>query len=79
MTASGCGRDGHGPVRDDGRPVLDGRQVRIRPGVPGDAARLRDILSEPSVSQWWGEPDPVATLEGLGQEFHRLVDELTAA
>jgi aminoglycoside 6'-N-acetyltransferase len=64
MTASGCGRDGHGPVRDDGRPVLDGRQVRIRLGVPGDAARLRDILSEPSVSQWWGEPDPVATIEG---------------
>jgi aminoglycoside 6'-N-acetyltransferase len=69
MTASECGPgghgpDGHGPVSHYGRPVLDGRQVRIRPGVPGDAALLLDILSEPSVSQWWGEPDPVATLEG---------------
>lgn len=45
------------------RPVLTGRLVMIRPGGPGDAARLRAILAEPSVSRWWGEPDPEAVLE----------------
>jgi aminoglycoside 6'-N-acetyltransferase len=44
-------------------PVLAGRRVRIRPGRPGDAARLREILAEPSVSQWWGEPDPLDVIE----------------
>jgi aminoglycoside 6'-N-acetyltransferase len=44
-------------------PVLAGRRVRIRPGRPGDAARLREILAEPSVSQWWGEPDPLGVIE----------------
>ena len=45
------------------RPVLAGRLVRLRPGGPGDAERLRAILAEESVSQWWGEPDPLAVLE----------------
>lgn len=44
-------------------PVLAGRRVRIRPGRPGDAGRLRAILAEPSVSQWWGEPDPLGVIE----------------
>jgi aminoglycoside 6'-N-acetyltransferase len=43
--------------------ALAGRRVRIRPGRPGDAARLREILAEPSVSQWWGEPDPLSVIE----------------
>ena len=34
----------------DGRPVLTGGQITIRPGAPGDAARLRAILAEPSVA-----------------------------
>jgi aminoglycoside 6'-N-acetyltransferase len=41
----------------EGRPVLADGQITIRPGVPGDAARLRAILAEPAVSRWWGEPD----------------------
>ena len=45
------------------RPVLAGGRVRLRPGEPGDAARLRAILAEPAVSQWWGEPDPVPEIE----------------
>ena len=45
------------------RPVLVGRRVRLRPGRPDDAPRLRAILTEPSVSQWWGEPDPVTVIE----------------
>jgi len=44
-------------------PVLTGRRVRIRPGQPGDAGRLRKILAEPSVSRWWGAPDPLDVIE----------------
>lgn len=44
-------------------PVLAGRRVRIRPGRPGDAGRLRAVLAEPSVSQWWGAPDPLSVIE----------------
>jgi aminoglycoside 6'-N-acetyltransferase len=45
------------------RPVLTGRRVRIRPGHPDDAPLLHAILAEPSVSRWWGEPDPVPAIE----------------
>jgi RimJ/RimL family protein N-acetyltransferase len=44
-------------------PVLAGRRVRLRPGRPEDAPRLREILAEPSVSRWWGEPEPVSAIE----------------
>lgn len=44
-------------------PTLAGRRVRLRPGRPEDAPRLRAILAEPSVSRWWGEPDPVTMIE----------------
>ncbi len=47
----------------EARPVLAGRSVRLRPGRPDDAPRLRAILAEPSVSRWWGEPDPVTAIE----------------
>ena len=48
---------------DRTRPVLAGRRVRLRPGGPDDAPRLHAILAEPSVSRWWGEPDPVTVIE----------------
>jgi aminoglycoside 6'-N-acetyltransferase len=44
------------------RPVLTGPTVTLRPGRRGDAARLHDILAEPSVSAWWGDPDPARVL-----------------
>ncbi len=47
----------------ESHPVLVGRQVRLRPGGPEDVPRLRAILAEPSVTQWWGEPDPAAVIE----------------
>ena len=47
----------------DRRPELTGRRVRLRPGRPEDAGRLHEILAEPSVSRWWGEPDPLADIE----------------
>jgi aminoglycoside 6'-N-acetyltransferase len=43
--------------------VLVGRRVRLRPGGPQDAPRLREILAEPSVSRWWGEPEPVTMIQ----------------
>src|SRR5258708_14764524 len=51
------------PAHAGARPTLAGHRVRLRPGRPGDAPRLRAILAEPSVSRWWGEPDPVAAIE----------------
>jgi aminoglycoside 6'-N-acetyltransferase len=56
MTAAGL-------TPGDPRPTLAGRQVMLRPGRPGDAQRLHSILGEPSVSRWWGEPDPVTVIE----------------
>ncbi len=54
---------GSGGMGAGGRPVLEGRRVTVRPGHPGDAPRLHAILAEPSVSRWWGEPDPVPVIE----------------
>ena len=45
------------------RPVLTAGRLRIRPGQPGDAARLRVIRAEPSVARWWGEPDEETAIE----------------
>ena len=47
----------------ESHPVIEGRRVTLRPGAPPDAAKLREVLAEPSVSQWWGDPDPVASIE----------------
>src|SRR5262249_62067879 len=44
-------------------PVLVGSRLRLRPGRPGDASQLHAILAEPSVSRWWGDPDPVPAIE----------------
>jgi aminoglycoside 6'-N-acetyltransferase len=52
-----------GRARAPAGPVLVGRRVRLRPGRPGDAQRLHAILAEPSVSHWWGDPDPVTVIE----------------
>jgi aminoglycoside 6'-N-acetyltransferase len=52
-----------GPARARPHATLVGRRVRLRPGHPDDASRLRAILAEPSVSRWWGEPDPVVAIE----------------
>jgi aminoglycoside 6'-N-acetyltransferase len=57
MTADGE----HSRVEE--HPVLVGRRVTLRPGRADDAPRLRAILAEPSVSRWWGEPDPVTAIE----------------
>jgi aminoglycoside 6'-N-acetyltransferase len=56
------------------RPVLAGGRVRLRPGQPGDAARLHAILAEPVVSRWWGEPDSVPVIEeGLAGDDSSLL------
>lgn len=54
-------------------PVLVGARVTLRPGAPADVATLHAILSEPSVAQWWGIPDPheriAADLRGAHDTF----------
>jgi aminoglycoside 6'-N-acetyltransferase len=40
------------------RPRLVGRLATVRPGRAEDVPALREILAEPSVTRWWGEPDP---------------------
>jgi len=45
------------PHAADGRPTLVGDRVRLRPGGRDDVPPLRDILAEPAVARWWGEPD----------------------
>jgi aminoglycoside 6'-N-acetyltransferase len=71
MTAGESGPGGR-------RPVLTGRRARLRPGGADDARRLREILAEPSVSQWWGEPDPITDIEnalvGAGSEVLLVVE-----
>jgi aminoglycoside 6'-N-acetyltransferase len=67
---------------DDGvtpaRPVLTGPTVTLRPGRPGDGQRLRAILAEPSVAQWWGEPDPAdelaASLQSDGPDVLLVIE-----
>jgi aminoglycoside 6'-N-acetyltransferase len=53
----------NGTAGDERRPVLAGPAVRLRPGGPGDAMLLHAILAEPSVSRWWGEPEPVTRID----------------
>jgi aminoglycoside 6'-N-acetyltransferase len=46
------------------RPTLTGLRVVLRPGGPEDAMRLHEIMSEPAVAAWWGDPDPVDAIAG---------------
>jgi aminoglycoside 6'-N-acetyltransferase len=57
------------------RPRLAGRLVLLRPGDRRDAEVLHAIQTEPAVSHWWGEPDPVATItaELRGTELSALL------
>ncbi len=59
-------------------PVLVGDRVTLRPGIPEDAEILHAILSEPSVTQWWGKPDPhehlAASLRGEDGEYHLVIE-----
>lgn len=46
-----------GLVMDELRPILVGPRVIVRPGVTEDIDVLQAILAEPSVAQWWGDPE----------------------
>lgn len=65
-------------LRPEVLPVLVGDRVTLRPGIPEDARVLRQILSEPSVAHWWGEPeshDAIATnLLGEGAAFLLVIE-----
>lgn len=52
-------------VQDDAagpRPALRSSRVAIRPGERDDVAPLHAVLSEESVTRWWGEPEPAESL-----------------
>ena len=38
-------------------PTLHGAQVVLRPLVPANRTRIREILAEPEVNRWWGVGD----------------------
>ena len=44
------------------RPTLRGSRVAIRPGDRDDVEPLRAVLSEESVTRWWGEPESADSL-----------------
>src|SRR3954465_5993258 len=46
-------------------PMLTGERVTLRPGTEDDLPVLFAMLREPSVAEWWGEPDD----EGNRQEL----------
>src|SRR5690349_22090887 len=50
-------------IRRPPRSTLFPYTTLFRSGRPGDAGRLRAILAEPSVSRWWGAPDPLDVIE----------------
>jgi aminoglycoside 6'-N-acetyltransferase len=54
-------------------PTLIGEQVRLRPLVPADRNRLVEILSDPSVVEWWDTRGPQVSAEELIAD-----DEVTA-
>jgi aminoglycoside 6'-N-acetyltransferase len=60
------------------RPVLRGSRVTIRPGGRDDVPLLRAVLSEESVTRWWGEPedaeDLAARLAGDGSSVLLVVE-----
>ncbi|HEX9041367.1 MAG TPA: GNAT family protein [Trebonia sp.] len=62
----------------DLRPVLHGRQVTIRTGDRDDVPPLHAVLSEESVTRWWGEPEDgeeiAAKLAGTGSSALLVVD-----
>ncbi len=62
----------------DLRPVLRGPQVTIRTGDRDDVPPLHAVLSEESVTRWWGEPEDgeeiAAKLAGTGSSALLVVD-----
>jgi aminoglycoside 6'-N-acetyltransferase len=59
---------------DDRRPLLNGAKVAVRPGTADDIDALRAVLSEPSVTAWWGaRPDRAELAEHLESETAETV------
>jgi aminoglycoside 6'-N-acetyltransferase len=54
-------------------PTLVGERVRLRPLLPADRDRLIEILSDPSVVEWWDTRGPQVSAEELVAD-----DEVTA-
>lgn len=48
----------HPPAGPPARPMLRAEDVLLRPGRAEDVDRLAQILAEPEVRRWWGDPEP---------------------
>lgn len=61
-----------------GATTLAGRRLTLRAGDEADARRLLTILQQPSVSRWWGTPDPlgeiIAALASTGDEVLFVIE-----
>jgi len=55
-------------LSDENRPVIRGERVVLRPLVPGDRERLIEILSNPTVQQWWDSRGPENSARELLEE-----------
>jgi len=55
-------------LSDENRPVIRGERVVLRPLVPGDRERLIEILSDPTVQQWWDSRGPENSARELLEE-----------
>ena len=53
-----------GPARED-VPVLDGDLVRLRPLTESDRAALVQVLSDPTVVEWWDTRGPEHSADEL--------------
>jgi aminoglycoside 6'-N-acetyltransferase len=53
-----------GPVRED-VPVLEGDLVRLRPLTESDRAALVQVLSDPTVVEWWDTRGPEHSADEL--------------
>ena len=45
-------------MRRAAQPTLRGDRIGLRPLVPGDRERLIEVLSNPTVQQWWDSRGP---------------------
>ena len=52
-------------MSDAARPILRGERVVLRPLVPADRARLIEILSDPTVQEWWDSRGPAQSAREL--------------
>lgn len=59
----------HPPADPPARPLLRAEDLLLRPGRAEDVDQLGQILAEPEVRRWWGDPEPAEEI------LARLLDD----